>query len=113
MRLLLPALLACCCGMLAPRPVAAQSAYPRLVHVVGAIRTASLLSASSRVPSPPGTASPAVTFPDPRGVPLLLLTSSVGRHTLRVPLGGRWQLRASSTWLSSGPWTSVGLGLEF
>lgn len=94
-------------------PAAGQTAYPRLRHVVGAIRTAGLLARAQAV-SPPSRQSGGSLAADTAS----LTSGAAGAVTPRrisiyFPVGRRVGLRASGLWLPTGPAGAVGLALQF
>jgi hypothetical protein len=106
-RLLISLILVTLC--LCPRPAAGQQAsYSRVSRLVGAIRTAALISA-------PSAASHALGAPGilPVLPPLGFSSSLSRRRVLRLRLTERLQFRASTYWLSSGLTGTIGLGVRF
>lgn len=103
--LLLPAILLLC---LSPARLTGQQSYPRLAHVVGAIRTAALISPQIAQPLPAHRSGFVPVLP-----PLVTLSGASRRRVWRLTLTERLQIRATSDWLASGPAATLGLGVRF
>ncbi|MEO8138237.1 MAG: hypothetical protein ABI742_01265, partial [Gemmatimonadota bacterium] len=91
-----------------PARLTGQQSYPRLARVVGAIRTAALISppiAQTHPADRSGIVPVLPQFATPSG------TSR--RRVWRVSLTERLQFRATSDWLASGPAVTLGLGVRF
>ena len=103
--LLLHAILLLC---LLPARLTGQQSYPRLARVVGAIRTAALVSPPIAQPHPTDRSGLIPALP-----PLATPPGTSRRRVWRLTLTDRLQFRATSDWLASGPAATLGLGVRF
>lgn len=93
---------------LAPARLAAQQPYPRLARVVGAIRTAALVS----TPAAPPHSSDPLDFRSPLP-PLANRPGASHRKVLRVDVTERLQFRATGDWVALGPVATMGFRVRF
>lgn len=91
-----------------PGRLASQQPYPRLARVVGAVRTAALVSTPAAAPRSTDRLDIGFALP-----PLANRPGTSRRQVFRVILSERLHVSATGDWISSGPAVTLGFGVRF